>query len=82
MNSRKLLWTAFVVCCLCGCATTNDEATVAQPTAPQPKSNPVYRTGSRLPVPDSSGAGASLSRDGYEDERRGASSVGPGRMGH
>jgi len=84
MRIRGLLMASVLCAATCGCGTTPTgpkataaaEPKAAAPTEPkaaaQPRSEPVYTTGSRLP---SSGPAAvqGVSREGWEDERRNAS---------
>jgi len=69
----RLLLIASVLCATTyGCGTTPTEPkTAAQPTAAQPRSEPVYTTGSRLPS-NSPAPVQGVSREGWEDERRNA----------
>ena len=76
MRIRGLLIASVLCTATCGCGTTPTEPKAAAPAEPkavaQPRSEPVYTTGSRLP---SNGPAAvqGVSREGWEDERRNAS---------
>jgi hypothetical protein len=80
MHLRLALLTLVLCGASYGCATPADESGAkastadAQATAPQPKQNASYRTGSRLPQYDSEGSSSTgaASKDDYEDARRGA----------
>ncbi len=74
----RLLLIASVLCATTyGCGTTPTEPkTAAQPTAAQPRSEPVYTTGSRLPS-NGSGSVQGVSKDDWRDERRNV----PGNQG-
>jgi len=67
----RLLLIASVLCATTyGCGTTPTETkTAMQPAAAQPRSEPVYTTGSRLPS-NGSGSVQGVSRDEWRDERR------------
>ena len=84
MRMHRLL-IAFVLCTVTyGCGTTPTEPKAAAPTEPkaatpteataaatQPRKEPVYTTGSRLPS-NNPAAVQGVSRQGWEDERRNA----------
>ena len=68
---------ALLAAVLCGasysCATAPDESAAAAPaSAPQPRQEGSYRTGSRLPSYEGGGASSvgDVSKDDYADERR------------
>ena len=65
----RLLFIASVLCAATyGCETTLTQSK----TAAQPRSEPVYTTGSRLPS-NNPAAVQGVSREGWEDDRRNAS---------
>jgi len=68
----RLLLIASVLCATtygCGTAPTEPKTTAAQTAAAQPRSEPVYTTGSRLPS-NASGSVQGVSRDEWRDGRR------------
>ena len=70
MRVRVLLIASVLCATTYGCGTTPTEPKTAAPkTAAQPRSEPVYTTGSRLPS-NSSGSVQGVSRDEWQDERR------------
>jgi len=78
MGMRRLLIASVLCAATYGCATTSTEPkAAAAPTEPtaaatQPRREPVYTTGSRLPSTNPA-AVQGVSRQGWEDERRNAS---------
>ena len=84
MRIRGLLIASVLCAATCGCGTAPTgpkaaaaaEPKAAAPTeakaAAQPRSEPVYTTGSRLPSNGPGGA-RGISREGWEDDRRNAS---------
>ena len=77
MGMRRLLIASVLCAATYGCGTTSTEPKAAAPAEPkaaatQPRREPVYTTGSRLPS-NSPAAVQGVSRDGWEDERRNAS---------
>ncbi len=76
MHIRQLLIVSVLCTATYGCGTTPTEPKAAAPTEPkaaaQPRREPVYTTGSRLPSSNPS-AVQGVSREGWEDERRNAS---------
>ena len=83
MRIRELLITAVLCTATYGCATAPTEPKAAAPTDPkaaaptdpkaaaQPRKEPVYTTGSRLPSTNPA-AVQGVSREGWEDDRRNA----------
>ena len=70
MRVRLLLIASVLCAATYGCGTTPTEPkTAAQSTAAQPRSEPVYTTGSRLPS-NGSGSVQGVSKDDWRDERR------------
>ena len=65
MRVRLLLIASILCATTYGCGTTTTESR----TAAQPRSEPVYTTGSRLPS-NGSGSVQGVSRDEWRDERR------------
>ena len=77
MGMRRLLIASVLCAATYGCGTTSTEPKAAAPTEPtaaatQPRREPVYTTGSRLPSTNPA-AVQGVSRQGWEDERRNAS---------
>ena len=78
MGMRRLLIVSVLCAAAYGCGTTSTEPkAAAAPTEPtaaatQPRREPVYTTGSRLPSTNPA-AVQGVSRQGWEDERRNAS---------
>jgi hypothetical protein len=77
MGMRRLLIASVLCTATYGCGTTSTEPKAAAPTEPtaaatQPRREPVYTTGSRLPSTNPA-AVQGVSREGWEDERRNAS---------
>jgi len=78
MGMRRLLIASVLCAATYGCGTTSTEPkAAAAPTEPtaaatQPRREPVYTTGSRLPSTNPA-AVQGVSRQGWEDERRNAS---------
>jgi len=76
MRIRGLLITAVLCTATYGCGTAPTGPKAAAPTEPktvaQPRKEPVYTTGSRLPSTNPA-AVQGVSREGWEDERRNAS---------
>ena len=68
----RLLLIASILCATtygCGTAPAEPKTTAAQTAAAQPRSEPVYTTGSRLPS-NASGSVQGVSRDEWRDGRR------------
>ncbi len=77
MGMRRLLIASVLCTATYGCGTTSTEPKAAARTEPtaaatQPRREPVYTTGSRLPSTNPA-AVQGVSREGWEDERRNAS---------
>jgi hypothetical protein len=76
MRIHRLLIASVLCAAAYGCETTPTGPKAAAPAEPkaaaQPRSEPVYTTGSRLPS-SSPAAVQGVSREGWEDERRNAS---------
>ena len=75
MRMCRLLIASVLCTAMYGCGTAPTESKAAasnEPRATQPRREPVYTTGSRLPS-TSPAAVQGVSREGWEDERRNAS---------
>jgi hypothetical protein len=76
MRMHRLLIASVLCTATYGCGTTPTESKAAAPAEPraavQPRREPVYTTGSRLPSTNPA-AVQGVSREGWEDERRNAS---------
>jgi hypothetical protein len=75
MRMRRLLIASVLCTATYGCGTTPTEpkAAASEPkAAAQPRREPVYTTGSRLPSTNPA-AVQGVSREGWEEERRNAS---------
>jgi hypothetical protein len=75
----RLLFVTCLACAAYGCATENEPAGVAQPSAS--RNDGAYRTGSRLPSYDPPGTAASreISADDWNDARRTGGNQGSAR---
>ena len=78
-HARVLLWAALALCCVQGGCVTVEEPTGAA----QPRDEGVYRTGSRLPSRDSTGASpvGAVSKDEWLNNRREGAGAPTGTKG-